>query len=169
MLAGKLRMIVLHIHFFIRPKKPRKGTANPTCGDIFESSKLKAWTSLLPRFSQKRRSSFELQALKQHSKMSFQVGLAVLEPRGICSKLWVIKSCSCFRQSPRSHIRGCLWNSEPDSHANARSAFGQLFWFSGKCVLVQKVIKRIIQNTLGKRLLFGQIDGWKPWTIKDSE
>ena len=42
-----------------------------------ESSKLKARTSLLPRFSEKRRSSFELWALKQHSKMSPQVGLAV--------------------------------------------------------------------------------------------
>jgi len=39
-------------------------TANPTWGDIFESSKL----NLLPRFSEKRRSSFELWALKQHSK-----------------------------------------------------------------------------------------------------
>ena len=36
------------------------GTANPTWGDIFESSKLKARTSLLPRFNEKRRSSFEL-------------------------------------------------------------------------------------------------------------
>jgi len=35
-------------------------TANPTWGDIFESSKLKARTSLLPRFNGKRRSSFEL-------------------------------------------------------------------------------------------------------------
>ena len=42
-------------------------TANPTWGDIFESSKLKARTSLLPRFSEKRRS------LKQHSKLSPQV------------------------------------------------------------------------------------------------
>jgi len=38
--------------------------------DIFESSKLKGRTSLLPRFSEKRRSSSELLALKQHSKMS---------------------------------------------------------------------------------------------------
>jgi len=52
-------------------------TANPTWCDIFESSKLKARTSLLPRFSAKRRLSFELRALKQHSKMSPQVGLAV--------------------------------------------------------------------------------------------
>jgi len=50
---------------------------NPTWGDIFESSKLKDRMSLLPRFSEKRRSSFELWALKQHSKMSPQVGLAV--------------------------------------------------------------------------------------------
>jgi len=35
-------------------------TANPNWRDIFESSKLKARTSLLPRFSEKRRSSFEL-------------------------------------------------------------------------------------------------------------
>jgi len=35
-------------------------TANPSWGDIFESSKLKARTSLLPRFSEKRSSSFEL-------------------------------------------------------------------------------------------------------------
>jgi len=45
---------------------------------LFQSSKLKARTSLLPRFSEKRRSSSELWALKQHSKMSPQVGLAVL-------------------------------------------------------------------------------------------
>jgi len=35
-------------------------TANPTWGDIFESSKLKARTALLPRVREKRRSSFEL-------------------------------------------------------------------------------------------------------------
>ena len=33
---------------------------NPTWGDIFESSKLTARTSHLPRFNEKRRSSFEL-------------------------------------------------------------------------------------------------------------
>ena len=44
----------------IVPKGKCEGTANPTWGDIFESSKLKARTSLLPRFSEKRRSSFEL-------------------------------------------------------------------------------------------------------------
>ena len=52
-------------------------TANPTRGDVFESSELKARTSLLPRSSGKVRSSFELLALKQHSKMSPRVGLAV--------------------------------------------------------------------------------------------
>jgi len=41
-------------------KKRKNNTANPTYGDIFESSKLKAQTSLLPCFSEKRRSSFEL-------------------------------------------------------------------------------------------------------------
>jgi len=35
-------------------------TANPPWGDIFESSKLEARTSLLPRFDEKRLSSFEL-------------------------------------------------------------------------------------------------------------
>jgi len=58
-------------------------TANPIWGDIFESSfkaqssKLKAWKSLSTETWQKRRSSFELWALKQHSKMSPQVGQAV--------------------------------------------------------------------------------------------
>jgi len=46
---------------------PNTITANPTWSDTFESSKLKARTSLLPRFNEKRRSSFELWALKQHS------------------------------------------------------------------------------------------------------
>ena len=41
-------------------KNSTLNTANPTYGDIFESSKLKAQTSLLPCFSEKRRSSFEL-------------------------------------------------------------------------------------------------------------
>ena len=36
------------------------GTANPAWGVIFESSKIKARTSLLPRFDEKRHSSFEL-------------------------------------------------------------------------------------------------------------
>jgi len=42
----------------------------PPWGDIFESSKLQARKSLLPRFSENRLSSFELSALKQHSKLS---------------------------------------------------------------------------------------------------
>ena len=54
-----------------------KGTANPTWGDIFESPKLKARTSLSPRFTEKRRSSFEHWALKHFSKISRQVGLSV--------------------------------------------------------------------------------------------
>ena len=40
--------------------RPANGKANPTWGVIFGSSKLKARTSLLPRFREKRRSSFEL-------------------------------------------------------------------------------------------------------------
>jgi len=39
------------------------GTAGPTWGVIFEGSRLKARTSLLPRFGEKGRSSFELWAL----------------------------------------------------------------------------------------------------------
>ena len=50
------------------------------------------------------------------------------------------QSRSCFRHSPRSHIRGCLWNSEPDSHANSHIALGQFFWFSGKHVCGQKIV-----------------------------
>ena len=41
---------------------------------FFQSSKLKARTSLFTQMWQKRRLSFELWALKQHSKMSPQVG-----------------------------------------------------------------------------------------------
>ena len=44
---------------------------------LFQRSKLKAWTSLFTETWQKRRSSFELWALKQLSKMSHQVGSAV--------------------------------------------------------------------------------------------
>jgi len=45
----------------LRLVSPNASTANPTWGDIFESSELKleARTSLLPRFSEKRRSNFE--------------------------------------------------------------------------------------------------------------
>jgi len=45
---------------------------------LFQSAKLKARMPPLPRFSEKRRSSFELWALKELSKMSPQVGSAVL-------------------------------------------------------------------------------------------
>jgi len=44
--------------------------------------------------------------------------------------------------------------------ANSHTAFGQLFWFSGKCVFVQKVPKRIIQNTPRKGPVFGDMD-WR--------
>ena len=44
---------------------------------LFQSWKLRARTSLLPRFSEKRRSSFELWALKELSKISSHLGLAV--------------------------------------------------------------------------------------------
>jgi len=48
----------------------------------------------------------------------------VPEPRGVCFKLWMMKSSSCFRHSPRSHIVDILWNSEPDS----RHQFSSCFW-----------------------------------------
>ena len=44
--------------------KSHENTANPTWGDIFESSKLKARKSLLQCFSEKRLSSFELQGFE---------------------------------------------------------------------------------------------------------
>jgi hypothetical protein len=47
----------------------------------------------------------------------------VPEPRGVCFKIWVIKSRSCLRHSPRSHIGDVLWNSEPDSLRQFSSAF----------------------------------------------
>jgi len=45
---------------------------------LFRSSKFQALTSHWPRFSEQRRLSFELWALKELSRMSPQVGLAVL-------------------------------------------------------------------------------------------
>jgi len=41
--------------------------------------------------------------------------------------------------------------------ANSHTAFGQLFWFSGKCVLVQKVIKSIIKRKSRKVKVFGHM------------
>ena len=94
--------LCLYIYIYIhRPAivKTSDTTANPTWGVIFESSKLEARTSLLPRFDEKRRSSFELWALKQHSKKSPQVGLAVLSesqsPQCICVCLCVCV-CACL-------------------------------------------------------------------------
>jgi len=46
------------------------------------------------------------------------------EQRGVCFKIWVKKSCSCFLHSPRSHIGDVLWNSEPDP----RRQFSHCFW-----------------------------------------
>ena len=39
--------------------------------------------------------------------------------------------------------------------ANSHTAFGQLVGFSGKCVFVQKMLKRIIRNTPWKGAVFG--------------
>ena len=58
--------------------EPNERYSQSHLGWHFESSKLKARTSLLAHFGEKRRSSFELWALKHHSKMSPQVELAVL-------------------------------------------------------------------------------------------
>jgi len=41
--------------------------------------------------------------------------------------------------------------------ANSHTAFGQLFWFSGKCIFAQKVLKRIFQNTPRKGPGFGHM------------
>jgi len=40
---------------------------------------------------------------------------------------------------------------------NSHNALGQLFWFSGKSVFGQKVLKRIIQNTPRKGPAFGHM------------
>jgi len=48
--------------------------------------------------------------------------------------------------------------------ANSHTAFGQLFWFSGKCVFVQKVPKRIIQNTPRKGPVFGHMGPLTRWS-----
>jgi len=54
---------------------PNAVTASPTWGDIFESSKLKARTSLLPQLSEKRRSSF--------LALSFETAFENVTPSGI--------------------------------------------------------------------------------------
>ena len=65
--TGKIAFLWGILSFVVQSIPPIFSTA--------QSSKLKARTSLLPRFSEKRRSSFDLWALKQLSKMSPQVGL----------------------------------------------------------------------------------------------
>jgi len=47
---------------------------------------------------------------------------------------------------PRSHIRGCLWNSGPNSHANSHIAFGHLFGFAG-IILAVSGLKRFYGNS----------------------
>jgi len=81
-------------------------TTNLTWGVIFESSKLKARTSLLPRLSEKRRSSFELWALKQHSKMSPQVGSVVHQERSqvVCGNKEVRKRLTDSNSTPEMDI-----------------------------------------------------------------
>jgi len=63
---------------------------------------------------------------------------------------------SCFLHSPRSYVGDVLWNSEPDSRGQFSHCFWS-FWFSGKCVFVQNVLKRIIQNTPQKGPVFGHM------------
>jgi len=79
------------------------------------------------------------------------------EPKGVCFKLSVIKSHSCFLHSPRSHVRDVLWNSEQTHVANFHSALGQLFWFSGKCVFDEKMQFCDIQNTPRKGPIFAEM------------
>ena len=107
-----------------------QSTANPTWGDIFESSKHIARTSLLPIFSERRRSSFELWALKQHSKMSPQGwSEETPPPRGVsyllCSLIKNrVDNNQAHQQQPgpcSGYSRGGhapLWDS-PGSHALA--------------------------------------------------
>jgi len=52
---------------------------------------------------------------QKHIPMGQKRPHMVPEPKGVCFKLWVIKSRSCFRHSLCSHIGDVLWNSEPDS------------------------------------------------------
>ena len=61
---------------------------------LFQSSKLKARTSLFTGMWQTRRSSFEPWALKQHSKMSPQVGSAV---HGMSWRTWRFMRYFCIR------------------------------------------------------------------------
>jgi len=79
------------------------------------------------------------------------------EPRGVCFKLWVIKSCSSFLHSPRSHVGDVLWNSEQTHVANSHDALGQLSWIPGKCVFDEKMQFCDIQNTPRKGPIFGQL------------
>ena len=79
------------------------------------------------------------------------------EPRGVCLKLWVKRSRSCFLHSPRSHVRDVFGILNQTHVANSHSAYGQLFWLSGKCVFVQRVLKRIIQNTPRKGPVCGHM------------
>jgi len=62
--------------------------------------------------------------------------------------------------SPRSHVQDVLWNSEPDSRRQFWHCFWSAFLVSGKCVFVQKVLKRIVQNTPRKGPVFGHMGSW---------
>jgi len=97
------------------------------------------------------------------------------EPRGVCFKLWVKKSCSCFLHSPHlARTLGMFCRILNQTYvANSHTAVCQLLWFSGKCIFgarskwrgsspAQKVLKRlklkkkklIIQNTPRKGPVF---------------
>ena len=80
------------------------------------------------------------------------------ERRGVCFKLWV-KNLAAVFFNHLAHTLGMFCGILNKTHvANSQTAFGQLFWFSGKCVFVQKVLKRIIQNTPRKGPVFGHMD-----------
>jgi len=57
-----------------------------------------------------------------------------------------MKSCSSFFHSPRSHVGDVLWHSEQTHVANSHNAFGQLFWFSGKCVFDVKIVGSFVTS-----------------------
>ena len=63
--------------------------------ELFQSSKLKARTALFTETWRKGRSSFELWALKQHSNMSPQVGLADYEVVSLCRVYRFTLTCMC--------------------------------------------------------------------------
>ena len=81
----------------------------------------------------------------------------VPQPRGVCFKLWMMKSSSSFRHSPRSHIVDVLWNSEPDSRHQFSSCFWSAFLIFRKMRFWTKSADTTTQNIRWKGPLFGEM------------